>query len=84
MLKLLRRKKKPPKYISSEIRLSEQIDVQGTALYPAYVNDIKDHHYALFTKEELSSALHRGSSHKEESIPKTEYWVTKLIKLVLI
>jgi len=73
VLKFLRRKKKPPKYISSEIRLSEQIDVQGTA-----------HHYALFTKEELSSALHRGSSHKEESIPKTEYWVTKLIKLVLI
>lgn len=84
MLNFLKRKKKAPKYISSEIRLSEQIEIQGTEMYPAYINDIKDHHYALFTKQELSNALHRGASYKEESIPKTEYWVTKLIKLVLI
>ena len=79
--------KKKPRYISSEIRLKEQVEKDGHQegyLYPCYINDNKDHHYALFTEEELSTALKRGAKYVEESIPRTEYWITRLLKLVVI
>lgn len=77
-------RKNKPKYISSELRLKERIDVGGEHLYPIYINDSEDHHYALFTEQELATALKRSGKYKEESIPRTEYWVTKLIKAILI
>lgn len=84
MFKRLTRKGRKPKYISSELRLTERFEKDGQHLYPAYINDIEDHHYALFTDEELSSALKRGAKNVQESVPKTEYWVTKIIKAILL
>lgn len=77
-------RKKKPKYISSELKLRERVDTPEGHLYPLYVNDSNDHHYALFTEQEISEALKRAAKQKEESIPKTEYWVTKIIKAILI
>lgn len=81
---VFKKKTKKPKFISSELKLNERIDVGNTHLYPVYINDTEDHHYALFDEQEIAAALKRASKYREESIPKTEYWVTKLIKAILI
>ena len=82
--RLTKRSKKKPRYISSELRLTERFQKGNHHLYPIYVNDTEDHHYAIFTEEEISRALKRGAENVEDSVPKTEYWVTKIIKLVLL
>lgn len=84
------RTKKKVKYVSSELRMNEKIENTArrtnaaSEYYPIYVNDGEDHHYALFTLSEIQNAIDRGSKNVEDTVPRAEYWITRLIKAIII
>ena len=80
------KKKKP---IRSEIVRKEKVDNfdrrgnESDYYYPVYINDGKEHRFALFTESELTKALERGRKNPEDTVPRAEYWLTRFIKFII-